>query len=481
MKMNALWAVLTLLFSLGLLWRSTRPVAPGQAGRRPGGALLVALIAGSLLMIVGLLTQRSLLLASLSIEETGQTASPAVGWISRFSNLALVVISVPMLLNLLPFNTPIGGDAAKAIGRRLLLVLLFAFTLMFFLSPFASARGGLDRKAIYAFLAMTVMLVSTPEDCRAALRVIKAELAFFCFASLCFIVLDRDRVIAPNYEGILSFIPFRFFGLAPHANAMGPIAGLLLLLEIAVPSGRRSLRAIGFGLGALVLLLAQSKTAMGGVLVGLYATWLATRARRPGGLASAGMSSLLVLGLGASLLLLAISFAGRWDDMLFRLNGLSQKFDLARVSGRADIWREALSEFASHPVFGYGSLIWGDEFRTQVRLNYAFHAHNQFLQTLSESCMVGFVGLMTFLAATVRYLVKAIPATHGASIGLLLVLMTRFFTEAPMKAEATGTGETILLLVVVCFWRIGAEAAASKTVPPLRGVPPFGADFSVAR
>ena len=66
-----------------------------------------------------------------------------------------------------------------------------------------------------------------------------------------------------------------------------------------------------------------------------------------------------------------------------------QKFISAGLSGRETLWKNALIEFAEHPILGMGI----DSYATK----YGMDAHNIYLQVLCETGIVGFIAFMAFV------------------------------------------------------------------------------------
>jgi O-antigen ligase len=104
--------------------------------------------------------------------------------------------------------------------------------------------------------------------------------------------------------------------------------------------------------------------------------------------------------------------------LLFATPGLSrERFATLTQSGaefatRSEIWRTAGSLWSEHPVVGVGlgqfpdayskSRVPGKEFLPNTALQPPPHAHNLFLQSLSEQGIIGTIALLAVLAAAIR-------------------------------------------------------------------------------
>jgi O-antigen ligase len=121
------------------------------------------------------------------------------------------------------------------------------------------------------------------------------------------------------------------------------------------------------------------------------------------------------------------------------------------LTGRTEIWAVALETWKKSPVFGYGSAMWDDDFRRLIGMDFAYNAHNQFLQSMSVAGALGLAGMVFYTLMLFRYAFAANTATRGLSLALFWVIFVRFFTEAPFNMAGLFSGEfvTHLLLFTV--------------------------------
>lgn len=198
-------------------------------------------------------------------------------------------------------------------------------------------------------------------------------------------------------------------GVAGHPNALGPVAAGLLLLELARPRGRwwPAYAAVA----TATLGLTQSRTAVAGALLGLL--WMLAARRGLG----------RVVGVVGSAAVLA--YAAYSPPTLGTLNG------------RADVWRVAWAEFTAHPLAGYGAGFLGPDYRAAhlpARLQWAGQAHDQLLQTLAASGLLGGGALAAYAVVLAVASVRAARWTGGVSVGLLGLLAAQCLTESPLRA-----------------------------------------------
>lgn len=170
-----------------------------------------------------------------------------------------------------------------------------------------------------------------------------------------------------------------YTGVADNSNAFG------LLMALAVP-------VVYFGLGrnrwlftivATSLALASgSRTAQIAALIGVLLVAVAGQRRSPGRRRFAATTALLAAASVIALPLLNL------PDSAF--------------TGRAYLWRMALSEFRRQPLTGYGADYWASNVTNQVIAGAAGYAtHNQLTETLLVSGVLGLLATLGVVAAVV--------------------------------------------------------------------------------
>ena len=261
-------------------------------------------------------------------------------------------------------------------------------------------------------------------------------------------------VIAPNFvlhrpdPGYLPGINWRLFGLTPHANTLGPIALLAILLELKWPSRLRLARYLHLISAASVLLLAQSKTAWGAAFVILAFVVVPNALRQGTGNTATTRDFTRAVWTLLALIVVAIASAA----LMTVFNGadyLQNKSDLTSLTGRTDIWDITLSAWRDNIFFGYGSEIWGAKRRSEFGLYHVGQAHNQVVQTLGEAGLFGLLLLIVYLGTLLRAALAHFTASRGVVLSLLLLLLVRCVTEAPMRAEGLLSWPTFLHLLLL--------------------------------
>jgi O-antigen ligase len=263
-------------------------------------------------------------------------------------------------------------------------------------------------------------------------------------------------VIEHSYAGGLPGLSIRYYGLAPHANTIAPLAIAFMLCLWRYPFQSNRINVSSWVLAIASLVLAQSKTsiAIGFVLV-LFLVIYRYRSRQPQD--KSGNSMEFTLGIIAllcftiSALIFAFYF-GAGDKLLEKLNATSGG-QLSTLSGRTQIWAVAWREFLAHPFFGFGPSVWGAEYRMQIGMNFAFHAHNQLMQSLSSAGIIGGIGLIVYVVTFIVYAIRATKSTHGLSLALVVLMLFRCFDEVPFAIASPMQPEFFmqLLALIACI------------------------------
>jgi O-antigen ligase len=396
--------------------------------------------------------------------------STMLTWILRFITASLVAACVVRIF---------GHFSEK--GRQPLKgqVLIACFMLYWSFNYLMNAAFGLIPTATigqtpYAALVFFTLFVSATADRELVIRFVKLGLMAVMVVSLLMLVVDVDLVAMrdmPNRpaEIRISGMPFRFFGLTPHANTIAPMALASILLTIYQPFRNRLLEVVNVGAAVIVIVIAQSQTTwMGMVPAFLITLWgrtnidLTSRSTVTRGLLLAGVAGLLVL-------------AGVMLDIdsptLTMIVDPSRAEHVVSLTGRDVIWEGAVEAWRENPLFGYGPTIWNSEFRARTGLLTAPTAHNQFFQSLSRAGIFGVSALFIYVSALAYNSFKLPRRDRGVCLGMLATLLTVCITETPLDVGGPFSGHvtlhmTLFLLIVMGLNRreSGEEQRASVRV-----------------
>jgi O-antigen ligase len=140
-------------------------------------------------------------------------------------------------------------------------------------------------------------------------------------------------------------------------------------------------------------------------------------------------------------------------------------------TGRTHFWSVALQIFLAHPIIGAGLDAFGVAFTRYDTWNGTFRveqAHNDYLQTLADSGLLGFACLVSFLGLFVRRAMSSLGGNSdglmrgvavGAFAGCTGILVHSFF-DFPLRTPANGFFFLLLLAIMV---RAATSRAADTT------------------
>jgi O-antigen ligase len=122
----------------------------------------------------------------------------------------------------------------------------------------------------------------------------------------------------------------------------------------------------------------------------------------------------------------------------------------------------AYDEFQRSPIFGYGPNLWDKSYRLAIGLPNATHAHNQFMDTLSRSGLVGVTALAAYALLLLGMSLRYARATAGLSLALFMALFLRAISEVPLLMFGYGTELIIHLLLLATLAAAAHEVRVAQ-------------------
>ncbi|ALT78068.1 O-antigen ligase family protein [Paucibacter sp. KCTC 42545] len=410
------------------------------------GRWLLPLIMPLLLLGIGfstLLAGRSLKYAAMNIGGIGSNAGGGDNLMRMITALVLA-ISISKIVRALFSVTSVAKleNSAEPGVSKFVFVSFLAFFFCTVIFPSAlGAHPTFVHNAVYPVILFSAAYFSRKEPIELLIQWAKTGLFIFLFCSLALALIKPDMVLQPAYQGWVPALNVRLWGLGAHANSIGPLALFLILLQVLRPSPNRGFGLLIWFTALIVLVLAQSKTVwLSGILVALIIAAYRGGREPGGGIKPSFMLGLIGLMLLACLSLLFVDI----DRLLLKLSLTQAGSDISTLTGRSSIWAVAMQVFAASPVFGYGLEAWGPAHRIQIGMPFAFHAHNQLLQTMSVAGAVGGLSLLVYFFAILKAAWRAAPRTGGVSLGLVLFIAIRCVGEAPLELTGFFVGELVL-------------------------------------
>jgi O-antigen ligase len=92
--------------------------------------------------------------------------------------------------------------------------------------------------------------------------------------------------------------------------------------------------------------------------------------------------------------------------------------------------------------------MWNYEFRESIDMNFAFSAHNQFLQSLAGAGLVGVISLIVYLSFLLTYSIRSAKRTKGLTLALFAMMFMRCITETPLELGTILNGDFLIHLML---------------------------------
>lgn len=430
--------------------------------------------------VSSLLSGRNLKYATMDIRTIGSLEGAGGGSIMRAITAVVLALSFAKIVSrLMASRVSTGPDVG---GRSLLVTLLLFFLSTHVLSAAFGAHPAFVHNSYYPILVFVAFFMARAEGTERAIDFLKIGLSLLMVGSLATAVVMPSLAVQPDYPSWIPGFKIRLWGLGSNANSIGPLALLAGLLLFYRPYRNVALNAFVWLALLVVFFLSQSKTVWVAGLICLIVLMLYGRGRdERGQVKPAFVVALLLLAFVVVLAVAALDL-GRIAD---RIAATKAGSELSTLTGRATIWGEAWRTWMSSFWFGYGPEAWGPLHRARIGLAFAFHAHNQLLQSLSGAGLFGGIAMLAYMVCMLLASVRAARVTRGVSIALAIVMATRWMTEAPLELEGLFIGETIIhlawfMIVLVPFGRgrseparTGSNADPAVTRPGLPQVPQY--------
>ena len=317
----------------------------------------------------------------------------------------------------------------------------------YFLNNLLGKYPILTFQPFYALCFLMSILIMMEGQLTSVVNWARSGLLIFCFASLALIPLLPDLVIQANYSH--GIFPFRFWGLAMHANVMGPIAAIALIICLCLPFQKQLIDKIIKASLVCIVIITQSKTAILALIFSLFVAWLLRFGGSPSNKDTELDQIRLAISWRAALrifMLLAILASVVAFIVVSILPDYEQHDSgaLSALTNRDIIWKAALNEFFRNPAFGYGSSIFDADFRSLIRINSALNAHNQYIQVLASAGIVGLLGFVVYYFTLGFWSFKKRHELKGITAIIFLFLSFRSFTEVPYSLH-TSVGIDLLV------------------------------------
>ena len=337
-----------------------------------------------------------------------------------------------------------------------------------------SAHPYFAHEYLYSLVLGLGILALTPEEAKKFIQAFRNGLILFLAASFFMILIKPSLVMESNYsQGYIAGLP-RMAGLAAHAVLLGELSLLTGLLLWMYPLQNRLIQIMAIMLAVVAFFLAQSKTAwfsavpcMGVMLWYRYKLRLDHSVRK-----NHAMPLLILIIIILSLVVATTIFAfSGIGDSLARFLSSNEGSQLTSLTGRDVIWDFALSEWSKYPTFGYGPEFLNLNQRLSIGMTNAVHAHNQFIDLLARSGMVGFLSVLPYLATVCMLVRKVDLAYKSLAMAFLIAVLIRCVSEVPLSLYGYGVELLVQLSLLAILMMQKQKTIDEPTKKNLSHVP----------
>lgn len=389
--------------------------------------------------------------------------APAVAWAQRFVSILLLAASAERIVS--------HFARREAIPSPTLMLGFIVFWLGSVAAPaFYGTHPKISHDYAYPLVFGIALAMARPADGDKVVEGLRNALLVFMLAGCVLIPLQPTLVLDAKYAGgLLSGLP-RFAGLAAHAVTMGTLSLTALLCLWHRPYRRRWLNLAAWLLGLSALFLAQSKTGWIAFMLGagaiLSVRHAATFWRRLGDSRNNSFGILVCTGFMIVVVgVMVVLMLGIAEEKIASFLHSAQGAQLVTMTGRDQIWGIAMEEWRQNWWFGYGPTLWDDTFRNSIGMPYATHAHNQLMDTLARSGIVGAASLVVYSILMLVLSLRYASATRGLSLALFLGLAMYSVSEVPLLLFGFGAEVTQLLLIATIASAAAARLPVAVQVP----------------
>lgn len=355
-------------------------------------------------------------------------ASHSLSLAGRAVNIGMVVLAATLI---------VAPGARVGRGGRMLVGGVWGMAAALFVANLYSPGSGSVQYAFYFAVALTAIALGA-SDRAALLRWARLATRTVVAVSL------GSTIVAPTwafigqgsqgYDRTIFGVP-RLTGLSPHPNALVAIAVAALLLEIGWSHGSRWARLAGALAAVTCVVLTQSNTGYIAAAIAV-AILLATR--------HAAYRRLLLAVCVAVLAVYVVS------PTTVVPTALQSSDYVSSVSGRTSIWTISLDEWQRRPLTGYGPGFFGpasvaQHFPETLQVT---NGHDQVVQTLVESGLLGLLGLLAVFGATISCAWRARRVDGGLSLALVTCFWIFGLTETPMRVVGVAVLPALVTLGV---------------------------------
>lgn len=382
--------------------------------------------------------------------------SGAADWILRLATLSIVGLSIAAIVD---YAFTKHRYTNRENGWAFELFALYCVLSTILCSLFGTVPD-FDYRYIYPIVIFYAVSRARVLDFSLLIRVVQYSILISLIAGLILALIKPSMSIQPNYTGLLPVLNFRFWGIDTHPNGLGPLAAFFIILIYSRPLNFKLVNFVAHLVAWSSLILTQSKTSILALAFALavyyvYRFGVLLAAKTPGQERNKFLfewfSIVAVVILIICSWLIVEGFGTEWADR--------RAFERAgELTGRQNIWNVSLTEFYRSPIFGYGMRLWSPEFSVSYGLlGVASNSHNQFVDVVATSGIVGLIGFSAYFVFVVVSGWRERISTNGLSLALVAFMLARSIPEVPFRIVNIQSNDFLIHLflfaLLVCSKR----------------------------
>jgi hypothetical protein len=358
---------------------------------------------------------------------TGSSVSESLSVSGGISTVATIATWALTLAVLGVIAARVSSSLNRPVGRNPGLWLLVAASLGILVAPTA---GGASFSPWWVFPLTVVLGLAIVPPASSVVRKAVAQwtagLALASFAAA--LAVPQVALLQDKSDRFSLFAGQRLAGFTSHPNALG------LFLAVGLPfvlaerkSGPMSYLPVAGTLAALVA--TGSRTALFAAVAALAIYWLAGN--------SLSRRRATRLALGSLGLISVLPLIGLVPSILVG-------------TGRPEVWAFVRSNWANYAPFGAGPQVWSDvSIVRALNLDYAFHAHNLWLDLLMvggvPSAVIVFLWVCSALRSTSKLRADRLVVASSA----LAALLVESLSEVPVYFAGIDIRLVLLIAIAV--------------------------------
>ncbi len=393
-----------------------------------------------------------------------EVGSGMLVWFFRLTTIGILGICMARLVSVSQSLENRGKE-----GRGLFFAFVFFYVTNLVINNVLGTDPVFHDRFLPAIIIFTAIYFSRGQDRNTAVDATKVGLFFFMVASCALAAVKPNLALQTGYDmGYLPGLNIRLWGIGSNPNSLGPLAVIFLLLLTFRPFRMRWLQILAIGTGLVTLVLTQSKTAWIAALIAFFIVWWTRSISSPASPRQRNISYYSPRNFAAPMVvcLMALGLIFVYGALMAfdrEVAIIDRDLQVSSLTGRTQIWEAAIEAWRTNPVFGYGSNVWGAEFRKSIGIDAALSAHSQFMQSLSEAGLLGLLGLLIYMTALFARAYTTNAETRGMSLALFSIVFVRSISETPL--DLTNIFGADFLIHLLLFRVVLVHTYAPVRVP----------------